>query len=205
MPLRVTRASTLVAVTIGLAAGILVGVLLGRTVDIANWVTAAATVALTGFALVQLLRIEADADDLRNQRRHRLESLATLARRSCEAAVAEEAYYGHITEWAAAISARLDPVEAQVLEIRTLAASLGEEIEAATNAFAAFMAAAGRVNVLGDPRTAMTRAQMDELRKDALDFFQHTAIALDRISPAVDDYPALPRGYARMMKDYPPL
>jgi hypothetical protein len=203
-PLTSASAPTLIGVAIGAVLGAIAGALYGRTNEVANWVTAAATVSLTVFALVQLLQFESDRADARKERRHRLEALATMARRSCEAAIAEEGYYAGVREWAGAVGGRFDPLEAQILEIRTLAAGLGSaESEAATNAFAAFMAAAGRVNVLGSARADMIQSQIDQLRRDALDFFQHTAATLGRISPPTDDYPALPAGMAKAMKDYP--
>ncbi len=158
------RASHMVAVAIGVALGLIVGTVFGRTSENADWVTAAATIALTAFAFVQLIQIQAAQDAAEDQRRNRLESFATLARRSCEAAVNERGYYISDQQWAAAVGSRFDTLEAQFLEIRSLAAGIASaDVSSARQAFDAFVSAADRINVLSSEKTAMTRAFLRRL------------------------------------------
>jgi hypothetical protein len=174
----------LIAVALGLAGGAVAGALYGRTSETANWVTAAATVALTAFALLQLLRIEADAADARNQRRHRLQALATLARRSCQAAVQTKDYYVSVPDWAVAVSRGFGALEAQFLEVRSLGAGLGDvEGAAVKEAFDSFINAADRVNMLSDSRATIGEQDAAELQRDAIFDLGVAAAVLDRIAP----------------------
>jgi hypothetical protein len=189
-----SSAPILIGIASGLALGIIAGVLFGRTNETANWVTAAATVALTAFALVQLLRVEADAGDAQNQRRHRLEALATLARRSCQAAADSASYYGSSVAWAQAASLGFNPLQSHFLEIRSLAGGLGEGVrEPAAEAFDAFIAAGDRVNLLASPTVSMNGDEATTLQHGALGLFQTAAEALGSISPRGDERLIPPR------------
>jgi hypothetical protein len=159
----------LIAVALGLAGGAVAGALYGRTSETANWVTAAATVALTAFALLQLLRIEADAADARNQRRHRLQT---------------KDYYVSVPDWAVAVSRGFGALEAQFLEVRSLGAGLGDvEGAAVKEAFDSFINAADRVNMLSDSRATIGEQDAAELQRDAIFDLGVAAAVLDRIAP----------------------
>jgi len=194
------RRSHLVAIAIGVALGIIVGTVFGRTRESADWVTAAATIALTAFAFVQLIQIQTAQDAAESQRRDRLESFATLARRSCEAAVNEREYYVSDQLWAVTVGSRFDTLEAQFLEIRSLAA--GVEGSAARQAFDSFVSAADRINLLSSENTAMTGVQSKEMAEVTIQFFTVAAEALERIATQSANEVALPRGFAKMIVEY---
>jgi len=76
------------------------------------WVTAIATAALTYFAWTEALRHKAEDEAREAGMQHRLESVARLARRSCDATVASDAYYAMGREWARAV--RFEPLSTAV-------------------------------------------------------------------------------------------
>jgi hypothetical protein len=193
----------LIALGIGFTLGAIVCALYGRTSDAPNWITAIATVALTLFALIQLLRIESDATDVRNQRQHRLEALATLARRSCQAAVEIRGYYSGAAEWAASAVKGFDTLEVHFLEIRNVASGLGGTyVQPAREAFEAFIAAADRVNLLSDPRARSTTADSQEMQSKAIELLEKASVALETLAPKTIDEASFPPGHAKMMEQY---
>lgn len=200
------RAPLLIAVAVGIAFGIVVGALFGRTSETANWVTAAATVALTAFAFIQLVQIEESRAAEVIGRQHRLQAFATLARRSCQAAAESVEYYLSTRAWAGSVSSGFDPLQSQFLEIRSLAGGLHEDTrQAATKAFDAFIAAADRINILASPNASMIESQEKELRAGALESLGEAASALRKISPKTDTERSLPAGFAQKIAEYPKI
>jgi hypothetical protein len=150
-----------------------------------------------------VLRIEADAVDVRDRRRHQLEALATLARRSCQAAREATGYYLSPSEWAISVARGFDVLQSQFLEVRSLAAELGgREAAAAKEAFDSFLNAADRVNILGDTRAKTLSDQPDELQNEALFNLGIAEAKLYELSPTIGAQESLPRGYAKMIEEY---
>jgi len=174
-------------------AGIGIGLVFQAPAHADVWVTAIATAALTYFAWTEALRNREQDEAREAGMRHRLESVARLARRSCDATIAADGYYAMGREWAKAV--RFGPLQEQFLEVRTLAAQLGGgRADAATRAFEAFLSAADRVNLLADARAAMSLADSAARRHEALGYLRDAADALHEIAPRLGDEHPLPAG-----------
>lgn len=152
---------------------------------------------LTYFAFVEALRNARQDRDRESGLRHRLEAVSRLARRSCDATVRENEYYADARSWGLAVgsSARFDPLQAQFLEIRTLAAELGGSASvAAGEAFEGFLAAADRVNLLADTKATMSLSDAAARRTEALGFFPVAGDALAVIASRLPDERPVPPG-----------
>jgi len=187
-----SRRFLLVAVGVAFLAGLLL--------RFPDYLTAAATAVLAGFAGVQIVR-----EILAGRRREqggqlRLTGAAWLARRSCGAAIAR-AGSSDVTGWAQAVgmSEPLDRLEARFREVLTLASEAGEpQAGIGRSAFSAFVAAADRINEcyetmlggLGRP-SEMTEGEWiverqkrgERIRDSGLRFLEAAASRLSRLAP----------------------
>jgi len=172
--------------------GIGLGVQAPEHMDV--WVTALATAALTYYAFTEARRNQRQDEGREAGMRHRLEAVARLARRSCDATIIANTYSNVIPDWARAI--RLDVLQEQFLEIRTLAGQLGgDDSVHATRAFEDFLSAADRVNLLTNVEHApLVLTEQDVARTQALGFFRAASDALQEIAPRLGDEHPVPAG-----------
>lgn len=170
----------------------------------------AATVAIAGFAAVQVIREIVREVQRRATLRRGLKAKAWLARRSCE--VTLRSAPGIPNPYAVAMrftaSPGLDRLQRHFEQMLALSSALGgDEAQHGERAFGAFLAAADRFGEMMSPTTPAT-AQVSgypAMCEQALGFLYDAAVELEHLAPRQPHEPALPaRSTLRRLPTPPP-